>query len=341
MTDYFIIGKQDIADIYSRLQTAHQRKEAELRERLYGEIPELAELERELTATYTGSLRSLISLPPEEAAVLKAKQKVKIQELRERKEEILRSHGLTAADLEAPYECPICKDEGYVDGERCSCYKKHLLKLLYRQSSLGSVLERENFDTFSLDYFSREPYGDRISPYENMTDLLATAKRFAKTFQPEGKSFLFYGSAGVGKTFLSNCIAKQVMDSGHSVLYVTANELFEDILSPCIMSPDPDQRERLQPVHSLIYTADLLVLDDLGTELTNEFTRSQLFEIINRRMIARRSTIISTNYSLKQFQDKYYDRILSRIVDFYELCYFYGDNIRSKRKTAALKEQTK
>ena len=86
MTDYFIIGKQDIADIYSRLQTAHQRKEAELRERLYGEIPELAELERELTATYTGSLRSLISLPPEEAAALKAKQKVKIQELRERKE---------------------------------------------------------------------------------------------------------------------------------------------------------------------------------------------------------------------------------------------------------------
>lgn len=340
MTDYFTIGKNDISDIYSRIRAMHQRELAERRQRIYQQLPELASLDRELTHENASSLRRILTLSPDAAAKVKQERLVRIRPLQEKRSALLLENRIPETDLELTYDCPLCKDEGIVDGQRCSCYQKHMLKLLYRQSSLGDVLEKENFETFSFDQYSDQPVDGNVSPRENVRDFYRQAKDFATTFSPEGKSFLFYGGAGIGKTFLSNCIAKQLMDTGHSVLYVTANELFNDILSAYLMYVEPDTKERLKPVYELVYKADLLVLDDLGTELTNTFTLSQLFEVINRRMISGKSTIISTNLSLRQMRDRYQDRIVSRIVDRYEICHFYGDNIRSKRKADNLKKGT-
>ncbi len=333
MAERFTIGKNDINDIYSRIRVRHQRELADNRSRLYEKIPGLRELEQEETEVNTSSILEMIHLSPEQVVKLKADRKQKLRELGEKKRSMLLANGESPDALTLSYDCPVCMDEGTVDGRRCDCYKKHLLGLLYRQSSLGDVLERENFDTFSLDYYSPEKWDDVPSPRANMSSKLEKAKDFANHFDNSGKSILLYGEAGVGKTFLSNCIAKQLMEDGHTVLYVSANELFEEILSPYIMSSDPDAREMLRPVYELVYQSELLILDDLGTELTNSFTISQLFEIINRRMNAHHSTIISTNLSLEQMKDRYQDRIVSRIIERYEIFKIYGKNIRSIKKT--------
>ena len=329
MSDFYTIGKKDISDLYSRIRTRHQRELAERRSEIFSRIPEAAELERTLSEQNAGFLRRLISLPPEEREKAKWERKEASLRITKRIQELLAENGYPTDALQMSYDCPVCRDEGMVDGQRCTCYNRHMLNLLYQQSSMGDVLERENFDTFSLDLYSREASPDgRPSPYRNMEGILQKAKNYTAHAKEHPVSFLFYGESGVGKTFLSHCIAKELMEQGLSVLYLTANELFQQVLSPYFMSQDYEVREALQPVFQLIYQADLLVLDDLGTELTNSFTLSQLFEVINRRGLDNRATIISTNLSLEQLGDRYQDRILYRIIEHYELCRIYGENIR-------------
>ena len=337
MVNYFTIGKNDVSNIYSRIRTTHERELVERRRKLYTEWPELAEMDRQITEANTRTIRKILTLSPSEAEKAKKDRLQLVKQRREERNRFLQEHGIKPEDLELSYDCPICKDEGIIDGKRCICFQKHMLKLLYRQSSLENVLEKENFDTFSFDFFSPESVDGLISPLENITEIHAKSKDFSTNFKADGRSFLFTGGAGTGKTFMSHCIAKEMMDRGHSVLYVTANELFENILAPYIMFVEPDAKERLKSVYELVYNAELLVLDDLGTEMTNSFTLSQLFEVINRRMLSDRSTLISTNLSLKQLRDKYQERIVSRIIERYDICHFYGNNIRSKKKTEQLK----
>ena len=337
MAYFYTIGNTDIEDIYSRIRTRNERALTDRRRKLFTEYPELNRLDREIVSTNTSTMRRIVTLSPDAAASVRAEGKAKTRDLREQFDRILSDNGYPADYLARTYDCPLCKDEGTVDGKRCICYQKYMMELLYRQSGLADVLEKENFGTFSFDYYSDEPQENRPSPRKCIEIYHSKAKEFATTDEPKGQSFLFYGRTGVGKTFLSNCIAAEMMAHGRSVLYLTANELFYDILSPYYMPIAPDQRERVKPVYNLIYSSHLLVIDDLGTENTTNFTRSQLFEIINRRMLQNRSTVISTNLPLQQFGERYEDRILSRIVERYEICHFYGEDIRSKKKTEALK----
>ena len=339
MGDYFTIGKNDIENIYNEIRMRNERELTARRRKIFTEVPELEQLDREITSENAALIRRIVRLNPEDVNAAREEGRAKVRVLRGRFNTLLSENGYTEADLTISYDCPLCQDAGFVDGHRCSCYKKHLMSLLYRQSGLTEILERENFGTFSFDLYSDQSADGKPSPRECIEYYYTKAKDFAESDELSGQSFLFYGSAGIGKTFLSNCIAKELMDRGHSVLYVTANQLFEDILSTYLMNSDPEQKDRVKPVYDLVYGADLLVLDDLGTEMTNRFTLSQLFEVINRRMIRNQSTIISTNLSLKQLRDEYQDRIVSRIVERYELFHFYGDNIRSKKKTEALTDK--
>ena len=337
MADFYTIGKTDISDIYSRIRIRNERELFDRRRKLYTEYPELGTLDREITVTNTGVLRKIITLSPDAAEKVRTEGLEHVKELRQRFNHILQEHGYTPDTLTLTYDCPICKDEGFVNGQRCTCYQKHMMELLYRQSGLSDVLALENFSTFSFDYYSdRAENEDTPSPQKAVEEYHRKAKDFATTGSPEGMSFLFYGSTGVGKTFLSNCIAKEMMDRGNSVLYLTANELCSEILQPYLMYTSFEQKEQLKPVYDLIYNAQLLVLDDLGTELTNSFTLSQLFEIINRRMIKNLSTIISTNLTLQQLRERYRERIVSRIAEHYEICHFYGGDIRSRKKKESL-----
>lgn len=242
--------------------------------------------------------------------------------------ELLTGAGFPADYLEPVYECPLCKDTGYIGSEKCSCFKQAAIDLLYRQSNIRQILQTENFDTFQLDYFNPEVYDESagLSSRENAAGLYKACQKFVHDF-PAGENILFYGNTGTGKTFLSNCIAKALLDRSFGVLYLSAIELF-NILSEY----DKEDREDSDLSESQITGCDLLIIDDLGTELSNAFTNSKLFYCINDRLLKGRSTIISTNYSPRELMDNYSERIFSRIKNSFKIYKLFGDDIRLIKK---------
>lgn len=197
--------------------------------------------------------------------------------------------GLSADYLETSYKCPDCKDTGFIDGKRCHCFTQAAIDLVYTQSNLKSILLRENFSTFSFDYYSDKDINPAtgLSSLATAKDAVAKCHDFIDHFDDTFSNLYFYGDTGIGKTFLSNCVAKELMDHGHSVIYFTAFQLF-DILSKGVFAKD----EEAIAANENIFTCDLLIIDDLGTELTNSFTTSQLFLCLNERILHRKSTII-------------------------------------------------
>lgn len=159
-----------------------------------------------------------------------------------------------------------------------------------------------------------------------MPAIIDACRLFVQTFDGKFQNLMLYGPVGTGKTFLTNCIAKELLDRSHSVVYFTAFQLFE------LLSPSHTEENDLRQRSEAVLDSDLLILDDLGTEMLNTFTVSRLFQVLNERALRRRSTIISTNLSLKDFRDLYSERIFSRITSSYTLLKFTGSDIRIRRK---------
>lgn len=204
------------------------------------------------------------------------------------------------------------------------------MELLYTQSNLQEVLEKENFSTCSLSYYSNnhiDPLTGRSS-LESMQTALKVCHDFVDTFSDEFHNILLYGDTGVGKTFLSHCIAKELIDTSFSVVYFTAAQLF-DILAKNTFGKKEEQNLQAQ---ELIYDCDLLIIDDLGTEFSNTFTVSQLFNCLNERILRQKSTIISTNLALEDIKSIYSERTFSRISSNYTILRLTGDDIRIQKK---------
>lgn len=251
-----------------------------------------------------------------------------IAKRRAEREEILATLGYGKDFFEPVYTCPDCKDTGYIKGKRCHCLQQAILDKVYTQSNIKSVLERENFSKLSLDYYSQEmnSAGKGISELDNMRGAVAECHRFIDEFDQSPKNLLFMGNTGVGKTFLSNCIAKEILDRGNSVIYFSAFQLF-DQLGKSYFNKDSDAME----ISKNIFECDLLIIDDLGTELSNEFIASELFLCINERLLRQKSTIISTNLNLKEFANTYSERTFSRISTNYTILKLVGKDIRVQK----------
>lgn len=245
--------------------------------------------------------------------------------------ELLYDNGYSSDYLTPSYVCADCKDTGYIDSRKCHCFKQAEIDLLYRQSNIQDVLQRENFDNFDYSLFPdtyRDPQSGR-TPLENIKLVVRECKDFVENF-PLGENLLFFGEPGVGKTFLTNCIAKEILDSSNSVLYLSAIELFDYFSSK---NEYFDNSALDNSAFSMqIIESDLLIIDDLGTELINSFTNSKLFYCINQRLLNNRSTIISTNLTLPQLMDAYSERIFSRISSSYKVIRMFGDDIRLTNK---------
>ena len=254
-----------------------------------------------------------------------------LKDLREQKSLIIRAAGYPDDYLELHYRCPDCRDTGLIDGRKCHCFLQAQMKLLHAQSNLEDVLERENFNALSYEYYD----DTEILPQLGITNaaymrrVVAGCREFVRDFDKKHDNLLFTGSTGVGKTFLTNCIARELMDDFHSVIYLTASDLF-DVFSRNKF--DYDNAEDMKDMYRFILDCDLLIIDDLGTELNNSFTSSQLFYCINERMNMSRSTIISTNLTLARLRDSYTDRVTSRIMSGYRIIPLYGGDIRLLKK---------
>ncbi len=212
----------------------------------------------------------------------------KMQDISRKKRELLLANGYPEDFLSPIYDCPDCKDTGFVNGEKCHCLQSRIINILYSKSNLQKVLQAENFSVLSYDYYKGEDL-------QNFKKAVENSLSFVRNFDTEYQNLLFYGSVGTGKTFLSNCIAYELLQHGYSVIYFSASGLFEMLSKQSFSS---SEKEVLYKTQEDLYNCDLVIIDDLGTELTNAFTNTHLFSILNERSLRKKPVIISTNLSL-------------------------------------------
>ncbi len=318
---------KDILTSYERKRDLSER-ELELRKKkVYAKIPEVKEIDEEVTKIGL-QLARLVLINPKDKDKILEETKFQMDKLKQRKLQLLNSFKVPEGYLSLKYDCSICKDTGFLkNGKKCNCLKQEIINNAYSMSNLSRILNMQNFSTFDASKFSTEKdeqFG--ISPNENILEILSICESFVMNFDKDNdENMLFYGSSGLGKTFMSNCIAKELLDKGHVVIYQTAFKMFEIIEDYKFKNTDDhiskDNYENL-------FDCDLLIIDDLGTELTNSFTHSELFNILNSRLLSGKKTIISTNLSLVQLAELYTDRISSRIFDRFRTIKFIGNDLR-------------
>lgn len=301
-----------------------RRREQEIREK----IPAYTQLGDRIVDIYAGQTKAAIAGQPRHRSVVQAE----IRDIENEQKELLRAAGYPEDYLDPPYVCPYCKDTGFQDGRKCVCFRQLASELLYQQSGLKEILERENFDHFRIDCYSDQKDAVLgISPRENMEAVLRKCHAFIDHFDGSG-NLLFYGKTGVGKTFLTNCIAKEIMGQCRTVISLSAIHLVDIMEKHTFRRGNQEDREETEEDrYPYIEDCDLLIIDDLGTELANSFVTGQLFYLLNGRMNARRSTIISTNLALETLQKVYSERIFSRIISAYDVILITGEDIRVQK----------
>ncbi len=303
-----------IVRTYEERQNRNRRTLDERRKYVYAHVDGYKEMEDSVASLSVEQGRKL--LEGNETALIELKSLLK--SLSESKARLLAASGFPTDYLEPIYDCPDCQDTGYINGKKCHCFRQAEISLLYEQSNISRMLEKENFSVLSYRYYE----GEDLIRFQNAVD---ECKKFIGNFSFHYHNLLFYGTVGTGKSFLSGCIAKELLEMGNSVIYFSAVGFFEALSH---LSFDYKNKEELHNVYEDFYQCDLLIIDDLGTELTNNFVTSQLFSCLNERHMRKKSTIISTNLSLEELRNRYSDRIFSRITSNYTICKLSGPDIR-------------
>lgn len=323
-----------IMRVYNRIQLEKKHELDERMKEVYEKIPAVREMNEEIGSAAVRSARQLLA--GDEKAVEKLRKT--IADLKEERQVLMEAYGYPADYLEMKYECPDCRDTGYQDGKKCHCFRQREIDLLYAQSNIREILNRENFNHFSYDYFDDTKVDERSgkTARQYMTQVVAACRQYVDNFGSKKENILFTGKTGLGKTFLSNCIARELIERCYSVVYLPAVEMFE-IFSKERFSYDSTDEDKDRSQY--LMECDLLIIDDLGTELVNTFTTSQLFYVINERLNRKKGTIISTNLPVNEMRDEFTDRVMSRIVSQYRVIPLYGEDIRIQKKLLAARER--
>ena len=297
------------------------------KQEVYLSVPRIAEIDDSIAANSVNWLISSFSGGTEPLESLTASN----SDLWQQKQELLVQAGFPEDYLELKYDCPDCKDTGFIGSSKCHCFTRKVIQQLYADSNLKNTITEENFNTFDYSFYSDDPSKGigGVSPLENIRKAVDKATKFVDNFDSKSESLLLYGSTGVGKTFLCNCIAKALMDSYHTVVYQTEYEFFDTLEAHKFNSRD--EEDFSDEKFACMEDCDLLIIDDLGAELKNSFIVSELFRILNERILRKKSTIISTNLQLSELKNEYDERIFSRIVDNYTLIRIFGEDIRFKK----------
>lgn len=312
---------------YEAARTRNRYLLEERRNTVYHAIPAYQELEQSMGAMSVaygkklleGDTQALQQLHQERTALTRQKQ------------ELLLQSGFPKDYLEPIYDCADCQDTGYLADEqghreqKCHCFRQQEIVLLYEQSNIQEMIEKENFNTLSYQYYA----GEDLTRFQNAVKV---SKDFTANFKTDYRNLFFYGTVGTGKSFLSGCIARELLQQGHSVIYFSSSGLFDTLAR---YSFDIKAKEALYIFYKDLYNCELVIIDDLGTEVTNNFVTSQLFACLNERHLRRKATIISTNLNLEELRDRYSDRIFSRITSNFNMCKLSGPDIRMYKKVAA------
>ena len=323
-----------LRDILVSYERKRDKAESELEYRIkdvYSQIPEIKSIDDEVSKIGL-ELAKLVLLNPQDKDSIIAQSKDKMHELKLKKEELLNRYNVPNGYLDLQHSCNVCKDKGFLqNGHKCNCLKQEIINEAYKMSNLSRMLENQNFNNINTNIFSDEIFeGSNISPRQNFLQIVSTCESFVFNFDRDNdENLLFYGDTGLGKTFMCNCIAKSLLDRGHLVIYQTAFKMFEIIEDYKFKN---SENHISKDNYDNLFDCDLLIIDDLGTELTNSFTNSELFNILNTRLLTGKKTIISTNLSPMQLGSNYAQRIFSRIFDRFKMVKFIGNDLRWENK---------
>lgn len=323
-----------LRDILVSYERKRDKADASLKQRkndVYNQIPDIKRIEEEISKVGLEMMRLVLKNPAnkEELCLL---SKEKIDELKKYKDDLLNQYNVPKGYLDIQYECNMCKDRGFLpNGKKCNCLRQAIINESYKMSNLSRMLEKQNQSTYDDSIFSEEiDPKTGISPRQNMQLILSDCDEFIYDFDKDNdKNLLFYGVTGLGKTFMSSYIAKALLDKGYVVIYQTAFKMFEIIEEYKFRNSD---KHISKDDYENLFDCDLLIIDDLGTELTNSFTVSELFIILNTRLLNGKKTIISTNLTPLQLGELYSQRIFSRIFDKFKMIEFVGKDLRWENK---------
>lgn len=319
---------EDIIKGYERTRDENRRVLESRRAQIYSDLPDYRKLDESVSSLSASTAR--LVLEGDDTAL--DRLKIQLAEISRKKIELLTAAGFPPDYLDPIYTCPECQDTGYISTagglrDKCHCFRRQELSLRYAQSNIQDMLSRENFSTLSYGYYQ----DDDLDHFKAAVEL---SKKFVETFKQDYRNLFFYGTVGTGKSFLSGCIANELLQAGFSVIYFSASGLFDRLARYAF---DTKEKDVLYDFYGDLYDCDLLIIDDLGTEITNSFVTSQLFSCLNERGLRRKSTIVSTNLSLEELRDRYSDRVFSRITSSFFLCKLTGPDIRIYRKRLASK----
>lgn len=311
---------------YEKRRDEEERLQRMRVQEIYRKIPAIKRIDEDIFKIGLDMAKFIIGNPDGYKEEIE-KAKEKIEQLKMEKAFILTESNIDPGYMEKDYNCKTCNDTGYLDsGRKCSCLKQRLVSRAYKMSNIETNLLKDNFKRFDINIFKDEPFeGETMTPRENILDILGISEGFIGSFDESNEdNLLFYGTTGLGKTFLCSCIAKALLDKDKIVVYQTAFTILE-ILERKRFGKD---RDKGSYEYDLLFDADLLIIDDLGTEVSNTFTNAEIFNIVNTRIIKGKKTIISTNLTPKEISEIYTDRVFSRILQKFIPLKFYGEDLR-------------
>lgn len=309
---------------YEEIQSIERAVLAKHQAEVSEKLPAYHELEVETSALAMSYARKKLENPDFDTGGLHKE----LAMINQKKEALLMANGYPKDYLSMKYRCPDCQDTGLIGHQKCHCFKQKMINLLYEQSGIMEMLKTENFSTMSFDYFD----GDDLTRFQNAVE---NCRNYVETFNKDYRNLFFYGTVGTGKSFLSGCVAKELLEKGNSVIYFSATDLFERLSKSTFQYKN---KETADVLLQDLYNCDLLIIDDLGTEFTTALSLAEFFSLINERHLRKKSTIISTNLSLDDLQDRYKDRIFSRLFTNYNLIKLTGPDIRILKKRKLIRK---
>jgi len=303
---------------------------ARLREQAYARQPRLEKLDKRLQGTMSQLMAAALRRGEDPAAAIRAIREENLDLQRERAV-LLGAMGLPEDALDDKPVCPLCGDTGWQGAKMCACLRQLCAAEQIRELSKLLDLGEQSFDTFRLDYYPQQPV-QGVSPRENMELVYEVCLNYAQKFGKFSiKNLFLSGAPGLGKTFLSACIARTVSENGHSVVYDTAGNVFAQFEARKFLRDGADAMEARDETRRYLH-CDLLILDDLGSELTTQLTQSALYELVNTRLVAGRHTVISSNLTMGDVGRRYAPQIASRLEGEYHVLHFMGEDIRLQKK---------